>query len=110
MKGTFTFRILSSSNGTLTAQLLSTSNYTTASTLQDYDATGAVYYILAVIFMYGCSIIMMIGSFVKKSSPADYTAAYVKDLQSLEKLQLQQEKFRTKLQMHQKKVKVINVI
>jgi hypothetical protein len=107
MKGTFLFRILSSQNNTMIGELLGNHSATVADAEkpQDYDSSGAAYYILAVIFMYGCSIVMMIGSFVKKKSSPDHSGVkYMKDLQTLEKLQLQQEKFRTKLQMHQKKV------
>jgi hypothetical protein len=102
MTRSFIFKLLSEGNGTVTGELLYSSNHSLPA--ETYDSDGAAYYILAVIFMYGCSILMMIASFVKKSSPENSGVKYMKDLQSLEKLQLQQEKFRTKLQMHQKKV------
>ena len=69
-----------------------------------YDHAGAVYYILAVIFMYSCSILMMIGSFARKSKHDTHMSTYMKDMEMVGKMELKQEKFRTKLQMHQKKV------
>ena len=65
---------------------------------------GALYYVLAVIFMYGCSILLMFGSFIKKSKHDNHITTYMKELERIGKLELKQEKFKTKLKMHQKKV------
>ena len=79
-------------------------NQTHHRTEEAYDAAGALYYILAVILMYGCSVLLMIGSFVKKSSQDTTVVTYTKGMESRKKMQLKQDKFRTKLQMHKKKV------
>ena len=101
---TFLFKLVSYNNGTVTGKIVSSNHTSGSDHIKNYDASGALYYILAVIFMYGCSILMMIASFVKKSTHDTTGITYIKDLQGLEKMQLQQEKFRTKLQMHQKRV------
>ena len=69
-----------------------------------YDSIGALFYVIAVIAMFGCTIIMMFCSFVRKSRQDNSIVSYMKDVQRLEKLQLTQEKFRTKLKIHHKKV------
>ena len=92
-------------NHTFIGKILESHNHTTATDQEPYDSTGAMYYILAVIFMYSCSILMiMIGSFMKKSKHDNHIRHYMKDVEMVRRLELKQEKFRTKLQMHQKKV------
>ena len=69
-----------------------------------YDSVGAIYYVIAVIIMFSCTIFLMFCSFVRKSRIDNSIISYMKDLDRLERLQLKQEKFRTNLQIHQKKV------
>ena len=71
---------------------------------EDYDSVGAIYYVIAVIIMFGCTILLMFCSFVRKTHDDNSIISYMKDLDRLERLQLKQEKFRTNLQIHQKKV------
>ena len=97
-------------NRTFIGRILESHNNTTATNQVPYDSTGAVYYILAVIFMYSFSIMMMIGSFARKTKHDNHFRSYMKDIEIVAKLELKQEKFRTKLHMHQKKVIVIFLI
>jgi hypothetical protein len=70
-----------------------------------YDTVGAMYYVVAVIIMFSFTILAMFRSLVRRGSEQDNSLlSYMKDVHRLEKLQMKQEKFRTKLKMHQKKV------
>ena len=91
-------------NSTFIGRILEIHNHTTATDQEPYDSTGAVYFILAVIFMYSFSILMMIGSFARKTKHDNHVISYMKDMEMVRRSELKQEKFRTKLQMHQKKV------
>lgn len=104
----FLFMLMNDDNSSYVAYIIpdNTSSLTSSSSAphRDYDDTGALYYVLAVIFMYGCSIIMMFASFVNKSDQDNTIVTYMKDMERLGKLQMQQEKLRTTLHMHQQKV------
>ena len=49
--------------------------------------------------------LLMLVSFARKSSNDTHISTYMKDLEILGKMELKQEKFRTKLTIHKKKVK-----
>ena len=100
---TLTFKITQYGNNSFIGEIVNT-NMTKSQSQTEYDNEGAVYYVLAVIFMYGCSILLMIGSFIKKTKHDNHITTYMKDMEKVRRLELTQEKFRTKLQMHQKKV------
>ena len=91
-------------NQTLTGHIVDTRINDTIYQQEQYDHTGAVYYILAVIFMYNCSILLMVGSFARKKNNDSHISTYMKDLEKLRRLELKQEKFRTILTIHKKKV------
>jgi len=75
----FTFRIDQTENGSLTATVLQkdaeTGNLTALHRYHHHfqhggrvqDDVGALYYVVAVILIYGCSILMMIASYIRKN-------------------------------------------
>jgi hypothetical protein len=81
----FTFRIEQSENGSLFATVLQRDPASGNSTaLHRYhhhyhqfgrtqDDVGALYYVVAVIFIYGCSILMMIASYIRKNKAGHRT-------------------------------------
>ena len=95
-------KVLSDKNQTFTGHILGTQVNNSTKQQDQYDHTGAVYYILAVILLYSCSIMLMIGSIAKKKN--NDVSTYMMDLEKIRKLELKQEKFRTILMMHNKKV------
>ncbi len=52
----------------------------TSAHAQSYDDQGALYYVIAVLFMYALSIILMIGSLIKKSKQDNGMSKYMEDL------------------------------
>ena len=101
-----TFKLTPHGNDSFIGEII---NGTGSKKSADYDHEGAVYYVLAVVFMFGCSILLMIGSSMKKSKHDNEFTAYMKGLERLGKMELKQEKFRTKLQMQQIKVIMITI-
>ena len=91
-------------NHTFFGHILESQTNVTVSHQQPYDQAGALYYILAVIFTYSLSILLMIGSFARKTKHDRHMSSYMKDLERVGKMELKQENFRTKLNMHNKKV------
>ena len=67
-----------------------------------YDDQGALYYVVVVVFMYGFSIILMIGSSMKKSEQDNGMNTYMKDLDKVKRLERRQEKFKMRLVMNKK--------
>ena len=76
---------------------------TSAGTHGGYDDTGALYYVIAVVLMYGCSIVLMIGSSIKKSKNDNGVRKYMKDLDKIKRLARRQEKFKARLLMYGKR-------
>ena len=105
---TLTFKLTPYNNNSFIGEIIQT-NGSRQHKLPDYDNEGAVYYVLAVILMYGCSILLMIGSSIKKTKHDNHINTYMKELEMMGQLQRKQDTFRTKLQMHQKKVIVFCV-
>ena len=90
-EGVFTFRVEQTDNGSLVASLhREVGNQTSAlSAAGGYynryrhryhhferiqDDAGALYYVVAVILIYGCSILMMIASYIRKNKVLDGSA------------------------------------
>ena len=105
-KGLFWLRITHLENGSFVASVISdpTKPQNESSVHHgDYDDTGAVYYVIAVLFIYGFSIILMIGSSIKKSKHDGGVNKYMKDMAKVQRAERRQEKFNTRLVMHRKK-------
>lgn len=69
----------------------------------EYDDEGALYYVIAVLFMYGFSIILMIGSLTKKGQN-DGMGKYMEDLDKIRTREnKRQQKYKTRLAMHNNK-------
>jgi hypothetical protein len=97
----FRFRFMAHANNSVS--IASNWSETSRQPLQ-YDSVGAIYYVIAILIMFACTILLMFCSFVRKTQDDNSIISYMKDLDRLERLQLKQEKFRTNLQIHQKKV------
>ena len=74
----------------------------------EYDSRGALLYVVAVIFIYGFSIIFMIGTTVKKNkeNQDDLEEAHriVQEMTSSHRLSKKQAKFKTQLMMQGRKI------
>ena len=91
-------------SGTYFASVIDETHHYNISTVQnEYDDTGALYYVIAVVLMYGCSIILMIGSSIKKSKNDNGVHKYMKDMDKIKRLARRQEKFKTRLVMYRKR-------
>ena len=100
----FRLRIHHLHNGTYLASVIDeTHHYNTSTVQNEYDDTGALYYVIAVVLMYGCSIILMIGSSIKKSKNDNGVHKYMKDMDKIKRLARRQEKFKTRLVMYGKR-------
>lgn len=71
-------RLHSKTNETLYA-------YVDNSHLNGYDDVGALYYVVAVVLMYGLSIVMMIASHIRKNQQDSQLRAYLKEMAILRK-------------------------
>ena len=75
-----------------------------------YDDKGALYYVIAVIFIYGFSIVLMIGSTVKRKDHDDGVHNYLNGLEKIRMLEWRQEKFKIRqLILGSDKAKVVVV-
>ena len=68
-----------------------------------YDDKGALYYVIAVIFIYGFSIVLMIGSTVKRKDHDDGVHNYLNGLEKIRMLEWRQEKFKIRQMMYNTK-------
>ena len=68
-----------------------------------YDDEGALYYVIAVLFMYAFSIILMIGSLIKKSKQDNGMSKYMEDLNKVRKVERRQLKYKSRLAMQNNK-------
>ena len=68
-----------------------------------YDDQGALYYVIAVLFMYAFSIILMIGSLIKKSKQDNGMSKYMEDLDKVRKVERRQLKYKSRLAMQNNK-------
>ena len=86
------------------------SENSTASTEDTYDDQGALYYVVAVVMIYGFSIILMIASFIKKSRHDHGLSKYMEDMDKVRQLERRQQKFKTRMAMQNKgKGSLVNV-
>ena len=75
---------------------------------KEYDATGALYYVVVVIFVFGFSIVLMIASSVKKTRNKTYDTAvskYMKDMVTIKRQERREEKFKFRMAMEQRRKK-----
>ena len=70
---------------------------------EDYDGRGALYYVVAVLCMYAFSIILMIGSSIKKSKQDVGVSKYMKGMDKLRKIEKRQQKFIARMKIHNNK-------
>ena len=84
---TFTFKIESAENGSFLASVVHE-----ASRRQD-DDVGALYYVVAVIFIYGLSILMMIASYIRKNKMDRKLNRYLKEMANVRKRETQLQLF-----------------
>ena len=78
------------------------------SNAKEYDSTGAMYYVVVVIFVFGFSIVLMIGSSMKKTRNNMYDNAvskYLKDMVGVKRQERRQEKFKFRMAMEAKQKK-----
>ena len=70
---------------------------------QPYDDTGALYYVVVVLCIYDFSIILMIGSSIKKSKQDVGVSKYMKGMDKLRKIEKRQQKFIARMKIHNNK-------
>ena len=106
------FNVQRLDNGTFTATLLQGNNNSEISqSLKEflnppkppYDDRGALYYVVAVILIYGISIVLMISSSVRKSKNDNGVNNYVHDMDKVRQLERRQQKFKTRMVMQKKR-------
>ena len=103
-------QIVQLQNKSWIAVLLESENSTAASTEDTYDDQGALYYVVAVVMIYGFSIILMIASFIKKSRHDHGLSKYMEDMDKVRQLERRQQKFKTRMAMQNKgKGSLVNV-
>lgn len=100
-------RVKKLNNGTFLATLLGRQEMGNLSDLNDIfpktrresDPAGALYYVVAVILMYGFSIILMIGSLIRKNKQDQQAHVYLKDMTKVRRLEKKLETNKTRLVM-----------
>ena len=110
--GVFRLKISRLNNGSFVASVLDheihshngSQVWATLEPESGYDDQGALYYVIVVVFMYGFSIILMIGSSMKKSQQDNGMNTYMKDLDKMRRLERRQEKFKMRLVMNKQRV------
>ena len=93
------FQIEKLDNNTFLATLVTQANSSHFQGGQAYDDEGALYYVVAVVFIYGFSIILMIGSLIKKNKGDNGVSKYMKDMDKVRRLERRQRKYQTRLAM-----------
>jgi hypothetical protein len=73
----------------------------------DYDDAGALYYVVAVVFLYGFSIILMIGSLIRKSHSDRGMNVYMQGLDKVRRLERRREKFKVRMFMQSRRMQRI---
>ena len=64
---------------------------------QPYDDTGALYYVVVVLCIYAFSIILMIGSVIKKSKHDNGVTKYMKGMDKIRRMERREQKFKIRL-------------
>lgn len=70
-----------------------------------YDGQGALIYVCAVLVIYGFSIFLMIGSLIKKSMSDHGVSVYMKNMDTLRRVERRQAKFKTRMAISNKHAK-----
>ena len=99
------FKISHLTNGTYVAKLDETGVGNITKHIfgkRDYDPNGAMMYVVAVICIYGLSILLMIASVIKKDKSDHGLSKYMNDIDKVHRLEKRQEKFKTRLAMQQR--------
>ncbi|ELT93332.1 hypothetical protein CAPTEDRAFT_202677 [Capitella teleta] len=74
----------------------------------EYDDTGALYYVVAVVFIYGFSIILMIGSLIRRKSNSDRGMnVYMQGLEKARRVERRREKFKVRLCMQTRRMQKV---
>lgn len=93
------FQIEQLDNETFLATLVAHSNGSMLHGEKPYDDQGALYYVVAVVFIYGFSIILMIGSLIKRNKNDNGVSKYMKDMDKVRRMERRQLKYQTRLAM-----------
>jgi len=83
VRGRFMFKIEHNDNGSFVASVIQTNDK------PEQDDVGALYYVIAVIFIYGCSILMMIASYIRKNKTDRKLNRYLKEMANVRKREQQ---------------------
>ena len=70
---------------------------------REYDHQGAIYYVVVVLCIYAFSIILLIGSSIKKSKQDKDVTKYVKGMEKLRWMERRQQKFKARMMFHNNK-------
>ena len=81
------FKIEQNDNGTFVASIIQNKHTV------EQDDVGALYYVVVVIFLYGCSILMMIASYIRKNNVDRKLNRYLKDMANFRKREQQLQLF-----------------
>lgn len=84
---TFTFKIEPANNGSFLASVIHDANR------REKDDVGALYYVVAVILIYGLSILMMIASYIRKNKMDRKLNRYLKEMANVRKREQQMQLF-----------------
>ncbi|KAK2143863.1 hypothetical protein LSH36_806g01003 [Paralvinella palmiformis] len=87
VRGSFTFRIEQNENGSFIASIIQKDHK------PENDDVGALYYVIVVIFLYGCSILMMIASYIRKNNVDRKLNRYLKEMATVRKRERQIQLF-----------------
>ena len=68
---------------------------------QEYDGRGALYYVVIVLSIYAFSIILMIGSSIKKSQDDNSISKYMKGMDKVRNIEKRHQKFKARVLFHQ---------
>ena len=97
--------ILQINNNTYEAEIQGNVNSTQVRLLEvpphEYDGRGALYYVVIVLSIYAFSIILMIGSSIKKSRDDKSISKYMKGMDKLRNIEKRQQKFKARVLFHQ---------
>ncbi len=83
----FTFKIEQMDNGSFVASVVH------EAAVKQKDDLGALYYVVVVIFLYGCSILMMIASYIRKNNVDRKLNRYLKEMAVVRKRERQLQLF-----------------